>query len=296
MSTELAHPPIAASSQIATLDGIDPYAMTVVQYQRQLGSFIRSRLTAATVSLTLTGASTLALTFQDPDRLMLGSPLLTEGVTIDTGMGRGFTLVKIGKAKNQVTGTFEDALINGLRKWTGPLAAARGVWSRIGFIGQLCAQANNVPCITPPGRGVEAALVPLTRGSSQAPDEDSWTAMTRIAGDVQDECFSNGKAIVTGPDYWLLGGPPAAQVREMANGIDYVDFDYDVGKPVTTATVYTYASAWKANVGEHIRLPSMGAATGDYIVSEISRDLFHSPVTVKLVAGRPMLPEPKSQT
>jgi hypothetical protein len=276
---------------LATMDGCDPRQMTVVDYSRQVSAFIGEQLVSASVELSMTQASTLSLGFDDPRRELLDNPLLSQAVTIDNGLGRRFKLVKVSKSKNTLTATYEDAAIARLRTFTGPYAAT-AAWTRIQFAAQLGNQAG-IDVITPAVQSVEAALVPLARGSSDAPGEDSWTCMTRIAGDVKYECFSNGQGIVFGPDDWLLHGAPAAQITELAAGVDYVDWDIDVGKPVQTVTVYSYASQWDAGVGEHVRLNNAGVASGDYLVQSVSRDLFHTPVTVKLVAEVPHIAEPK---
>lgn len=273
------------------LFGITPGNMVVVEFGKTVASYGGDRLTSATLTKSITQASTLALAFDDPKRELVGLPILNQAVTIDTGANPPvrFKLVQVSKAGNILTATYEDALIAKLRKVTGQLASAPGVTTRTQFAQQLCREAG-IPSVVP--SSVPPVNVPLTRGTSQAPLEDSWTCLTRIAQDVKYRCFSDGSSIWFGPDSWLFGYPPVMQIAEYTDAVDTINFDYDVGKPVAKATVATYDRAWKANAGAPVNVLNLAAASGKWIVESIGRDLYKSATSVALVQPQPSLPEP----
>lgn len=271
---------------------IRPELMTVVEYGRSVGSYGGDRLTNAEIVRSTVQASTLKLTIVDPTRELIRSPLLNEAVTIDTGAnpGRRFKLVQVSKSGDTFSVTLEDALVAKLRTQKGQLAAAAGVQTRAGFAAQLC-KAAGIPIVVP-SSGLATALVPLTRGTTQTTDEDSWACLTRIAQDVAYRCWSDGSSVWFGPDSWLFGLPPAMQIGEFTNEVDYLDFDYDVGKPSAQMTVGTYSQAWTAELGARVSARNVGAASGDWLVQDLSRSLYTEPTKVTLVQPVPTLPEP----
>lgn len=278
------------------MPGIVPQNMLVVQTGQSVSSYAGDLLTGAKLSLSISQASTLALQFTDPHRTLLGSPLLNQAVTIDTGAypPRRFTLVQVQKQGDQVTATFEDSVINYLRTQTGARSAYAGVITRDQFAAQMLDYAGIQPVL--PLSWEQTATIPLTRGTAQNPDEDTWSCLTRLAGDVHYECFSDGTGVWFGPDSWLLGFSPTMTITEFTDEVDYIDFDFDVGKPVASATVSAYAATWIAPIGARVMVDHAAAATGDWIVSAISRDMYLSPLTVTMIQPGPALPEPAPGT
>jgi hypothetical protein len=285
--------PLGATTTPA-LDGIRAEMMTVADNGKLISSYAGDLLSNAEISLAIDQASTLKLTFVDPERKLLSSPLLNQAMTIDTGANppRRFTMVKVSKSGDMLAVTYEDSVIAKLRKQKGQLAAAAGVITREQFAAQLL-RAAGVPAKV--ATGEPTATVPLTRGTSQTPDEDTWACLTRIAGDVQYRCFSDGVNVWFGPDSWLLKQAPAMQIAEYTDAVDTIDFDFDVGKPVATAKVTTYSDTWLAGIGAHVAVQHLAAATGDWLVSAISRSLFLKSTGVTLIQAQPELPEPVQQ-
>jgi hypothetical protein len=284
--------PVLGARTSPALDGIKPEQMMVADYGRPLSSYYGDRLGSATLSRSITQASTLSLGFIDPKRELIDSPLLNEAVTIDTGANPAmrFKLVQVSKSADKITGTYEDALINYLRTVTGQEATAPGVSSRVDFARQLL-RPLGVP-INAPTIFTTSALEPLTRGTSQNPDEDTWTCLTRIASDVQYRCFSDGASIWFGPDDWLLENSHFAQIAERAGGVDQIDFDWDVGKPVAQANVTTFSWAWTSPPGSAVEIVNLGPVSGRWLCQDLSRDLYKAQTKATLVAAQPTLPEP----
>lgn len=246
--------------------------------------------TQCTISRDITQASTITISVEDPDRKVINSPLANQSSLITIG-GISFRLVKIGKRGNTTTLTGEDSVIARLRTFKGPLAAAGGVVPRVHFAAQLCRQAG-VPFIGAPR--TPSALEPLARGTSDNPQEDTWSCLVRLAQDVQYRCFSDGTSVLFGPDSWLFSLPTVMTIREFTGGVDYIDVqDWDVGKPLAECDVSTYCDTWHGDVGAIIAVQGLGPASTRWMVAGIQRDLFHTPITVRMITPQPALPEPK---
>jgi hypothetical protein len=282
--------------QTPALNACRPDLMTVEGFDKPVGAFAGDLLVACTMTRSMTQASTIALTFADPTRQLMTSPLLNQAVTISVGCypDLRFTLVQVQKSKDQITAGFEDALINKLRGIKGPWSVGPGAMDRVAFVRHMLYDVGTeIDVIGPADGATPKSLVPLTRGTAQDPNEDTWACITRLAQDVGYRAFSDGHSIWFAPDDWLMNHRPLFPVAEFTDLCDYVDFDYDAGKPVSTATIFGYSTTWSGPIGAGLYLSNMAAANGStYLVSEISRDLFHTPVTVKVVANGPSLPEP----
>lgn len=246
------------------------------------------KTTTCTISRDITQASTLTIAIEDPDRAVLNSPLANQTSLITIG-GISFNLVKVGKQGHTTTLTAEDSVIARLRTIKGPLAAA-GIVPRVHFAAELCRQAG-VPFIGAPG--TPSALEPLSRGTSENPQEDTWSCLVRLAQDVAYRCFSDGTSVLFGPDSWLFASPPVMTIREFEGGVDFIDVqDWDIGKPLAEASVSTYCTTWHGDVGAIIAVQGLGPASTTWLVAGIQRDLFHTPITVRMVRPQPTLPEP----
>jgi murein DD-endopeptidase MepM/ murein hydrolase activator NlpD len=71
-----------------------------------------------------------------------------------------------------------------------------------------------------------------------------------------------------------------------------VDVDWDVGKPMATATVKIRAHRWQAPPGTPVTLEGVGPADGKWLVSSIDRSRFSTSAGVELRFPEPDLPEP----
>lgn len=252
---------------------------------------IDSRTTGCTISRDITQAATVTVTVEDSDRSVLNSSVANRQSRLAVGP-ISFWLVKVGKRANQTILTFEDSIIARLRTIKGPLAAAPGVVTRVQFAQQLCRTAG-VPFIgSPPG---PLAKEPLARGTTQDPQEDTWTCLTRLAQDVGYRCYSDGTSVLFGPDDWWFTAAPTMTIAEYTGGVDLIDItDWDIGKPLAETTVYTYAPIWHGDLGAIIQVTGLGPASRTWMVARIDRDLFHTACTIQLVAPQPTLPEPQN--
>jgi cell wall-associated NlpC family hydrolase len=149
-----------------------------------------------------------------------------------------------------------------------------------------------------------AAVYEYTRGTishnnNQGPyiltPEDSWTAMQRLAGEVNWWCF-----VVSGVIYFissvnLFQGKSLMTIDEDTEGVDTIDFDYDEGKRVATVTVNCHMSRWTAPPGGIVTLGrQMGIVQGRWLVTTVRRSLYNTQGTITLKKPLPVLPEPSS--
>jgi hypothetical protein len=131
---------------------------------------------------------------------------------------------------------------------------------------------------------------PFTRGKN----EDSWTAIQRLAGEVHWRAFMHDGVLYYISDKELMASQPAANVTENDAGIDNIDFQADTGRKASTATVTCHASRWNAPPGTVIDLTDMGPhGGGRWLVNTIQRDSLYASLT-EITLGRlvPALKEP----
>jgi cell wall-associated NlpC family hydrolase len=257
------------------------------------GATIRADVSEAisdvTLHRTIDGASTIVLAVQDSSRVLLRSKILASRTTC-TLDGLHFELVKIAKSGDLLTLTFEAASVAALRRAKGQYAVAAGTMSRTTFARRIVNQTHGIGFVGYPEPG--ATKVPLTRGSADTPQEDSWTALTRLASEVNWRCFESAGTIYFGPDSWLISRPSAGTIRENTGAIDTIDFDFDTGKPLTNLTVTCIAAAWAYPPGSAVTLAGMGVGDGPKLVTSTARSLFFTTATINLTAPQKALPEP----
>lgn len=244
----------------------------------------------AALNRTIDGASTVTFTFKDVSRALLRSAILQQRTTCALD-GLAFELVKVSKAGDRLTAVFEAETVATLRRARGVLVAAPNTTTRSAFAARLL-HGTGITLLAYPDKTI--SRVPLARGSSQNKTEDTWTALTRLASEVNWRCFEVGGTVVFGPDSWLLTLPSLGTIRENTSGVDFIDFDYDVGKPLTQVTVTCVAKAWAIPPGTPVTLAGMGVADGLKLVTSISRSLFFETASVTLTAPQKALPAPTS--
>lgn len=131
---------------------------------------------------------------------------------------------------------------------------------------------------------------PMTfhRGEKHTP-EDSWTAMQRIAKQVNYRCFVVGDILYFVGDKRLLASESRLSINAGTIGVSDVSFDIDAGKRTSEVDVVIDVKAWSIPPGSVVTLTSLGPANGDWIVDTVSADgKKTSWLTVKLT--RPKVP------
>lgn len=127
-------------------------------------------------------------------------------------------------------------------------------------------------------------------------NEDYWTAIKRLAEEV------NWRAFVVGPTFYfvsettLLTGRRRMYLRDETRGVDSVDWEIDAGKRADSATVQARAGDWAAPPGTVAVLDeSHGPARGKWIVSEIEGSLVNEDVAITLKRASKPKPEPAAE-
>jgi hypothetical protein len=132
------------------------------------------------------------------------------------------------------------------------------------------------------------------RGGAGHKGEDSWKCLQRLADEVKWRCFCIGMTVYFLPDRDLYKARPIDTVSEADDDVDWIDFDYDLGKDVTHAEVRCHQRRWVAPPGACIMIKDMGPVDGRWIVSDISRSLYNDDTVISLVKPTKPLPEPRA--
>lgn len=257
------------------------------------GSALRGDITGAVSDVQLVrttdGASTVTISATDPKRTLLNSPLIARRSTLGLD-GLSFDLVKVAKSADQLSLTFESSTVAALRQNLAktPAAAARTT-DRYGYVRRVLAGTG--VAVHTPTSGAKTQQV-LAQGTAQTPAEDKWACLTRLASDVQDRCFEAGGELWFGPDSWLLAQSGAPTFRENTAGVDNIDFDFDIGKPLSTATLTVVASGWALPPGRPVVLAGVGPASYRWLVTTISKSIYTASASVTASIAQPSLPEP----
>ncbi len=251
-------------------------------------------LTALTMTETITGASTVDLTLEDPDRTLLRSGLLTQRSTLVIDRA-AFELAAVRKTGSTVSIVFEDLAVAKLRRQDSFRKVAPGAMSRAAFIESLVrADASWIKVRTTQG---PTAKVELSRGTAKKSNdqagepEDTWTAAGRIMGEIQWRVWAYRSTLNLLPDTFLKAQSPYV-LTEDSQGVDDIDIDYDVGKPTATASLTGRAGFRSLVPGTAVQLEGMGPGDRVWLVESITRSAFSQQVGVNLILPLPTLPEP----
>lgn len=236
------------------------------------------------------GASTLEVVVSDGTRATLrddnfGGPMYA------VFAGLHFELASIAKNGDDLTLTFEDAIVAALRRRKRKLSVKAGTMTRRGFVAKLAKEANVAYSVDPEKRG--PVRKPLGRSVHDLPD-NSWDVLGEVAEEVHWRRFSDGTRLVVGSDEWLFDRDKnPTRLREFTHGVHNVDFTCDVRRRASEATVTVDVDLWALPPGSLVRGVDLGPADGKWLVSGYTRTATSPRGTVDLVRGRHALKEPK---
>lgn len=244
-----------------------------------------------TITLTMDGANTLDIPIADTKRKVLRTPLIQQRSWAEIA-GTRFELVGYGKAGDRLTLRFEDGIAAALRRRTKPLSAPAGSTTRREFAIRLAREAR-VPYEMDPAK--RAKVTSVLERSASGQKSNSWDVLGDLAEAVNLRRFSTGKKLLFGSDKWLLSRDSnPTRLQEHTGGVHGIDFDLDIGKRLSTATVTVDSGLWTLRPGSVCRMgDDMGPAEGKWLVAEFRRPLASSRATVRLVRTRHALKEPK---
>jgi hypothetical protein len=129
-------------------------------------------------------------------------------------------------------------------------------------------------------------------------DEDSWTAIQRLASEVGWRCFMMGHSLYYMSEEDLFRRKPQYVVKPADPAVISLDYDVDWGKPVSEARLSVVAGRWKAPPGEPVIVEGFGPPDGRWLVVSWRRNYF-SPIveiTIRQPGREGMEPAPESTT
>lgn len=261
---------------------------------------VAAAITAADVEQSIEGASTITLTIEDDKHRLLRSGIFTQRTTCQIDR-HSFEMVQVRKTGPALEVTFEDIAVAELRRHDTPRKVAAGSMTRVDFARTLVGEVPWIPFVSPEDIPHDIIKEELARGTVAAPStpakvEDTWTCLGRLADEVGWRCFVVFGWVYFMPELWLFGRAPLAVLREHENGVDLIDFDWDAGKIVATATVTARAERWAVPPGSTVFLEGTGPADGVWLVASVRRSLFQTKCDITLTQPRPSLPEPVQAT
>ena len=253
-------------------------------------------ITEAKIKRAIDSVPTLTLAVRDPKRTLLRSGIFSKRITTQID-DKSFELAQVNKSGSELSLAIEDITAAELRRHDSPLKVDAGQMTRIQFARRLLQETPWIPLVVNPLAKAEIVNTELARGTvaaegQQEEKEDTWTCLKRVFAEINWRCYIDNGAVNVGPDYAFLDRGTVMTLREGTEGVDDIDFDWDVGKPMATATVKIRAHRWQAPPGTPVAFEGVGPADGKWMVSSIERSLFSVFADVELRFPEPDLPEP----
>ncbi len=272
------------------------------------------------IQRTMMGVDTLTMQLSDPQRLLLRQ-IVKPGATV-TVDGLSFTLVQFMKASDQLQLVMESTGVHTMRNLSrggmtyyhnNNAASAEVTQFLAALAGPAGLQVSGPDYATTWRKLVTTqqqsqinfnGLVALQQGTTTDPYENAWTAASRTASTVGWRMWESNNIIYFGPDeYWLgnlTGGIPPINnamglggkvpiLQEFTQSIQLIDFDWDIGKAYSQATVTCMLDSFDFQVGEVVELANVGPASGYWLVAGIQRDFYMPQATLTLQVPMPFV-------
>jgi cell wall-associated NlpC family hydrolase len=160
----------------------------------------------------------------------------------------------------------------------GPAAQYRGRYGQVAteaqaWVDSYGGSGGSVPEADASGGGTRYRSYQFTREA----DEDSWTAIQRLADEVGWRCFVQGRSIFYLSEQDLYRRDPQYTITNDDPAILELDFDVDWGKPVSECTLSVVAGRWTCPPGDTVLIEGYGPPDGRWLCTSWQRDYF-SPV------------------
>jgi hypothetical protein len=122
--------------------------------------------------------------------------------------------------------------------------------------------------------------------------ESSWEAIQRMAEEVGWRAFFRSGTFYYASEQRLFSSRPGWVFSEESDGVDSLDFDYDIGKKTGEVTLNVNLNRWSMPPGIVVKIKDMGPINGRWLITSIRRSLFDTQAEVTLKKPLPKLPEP----
>jgi cell wall-associated NlpC family hydrolase len=152
-----------------------------------------------------------------------------------------------------------------------------------------------MPGVSEPATSTRTQPYEFSRGSANQL-EDSWTAIGRLAQEVQWERFMRGGELWFVSDKWLARQTPRFLFAEGAQGVLAITHTADSRQPAAEATVTALANRWSVLPGDLVRVVGQGSGDGLWLVSQVRRTVTDATDEITLKRPTPPLPEPAATT
>jgi hypothetical protein len=158
------------------------------------------------------------------------------------------------------------------------------------------------------GPGMEADLIATGEGGAAGgsyrksyqftrnADEDSWTAIQRLAGEVGWRAFVVGNSFYYMSETALYGRRPRYEIVPDHPAVVELSYDVDWGKPVSECELEVVLGRWDAPPGSVVLIEGYGIPDGRWLVSSLRRDYFSPVATVTLRQPSRAKMEPAPET
>ena len=135
----------------------------------------------------------------------------------------------------------------------------------------------------------------FSRGQAGGEREDSWTAIQRLASEVQWRAFMDKGTLYFMSENRLMESRARYILSEDSDGVHYIDFDVDQGRIDAEVRVSCSTELFDMRVGSVVAIRNMGIANGRWLVSTVRQSLFDNDAEVTLKAPTPKLAEPDTE-
>jgi len=136
----------------------------------------------------------------------------------------------------------------------------------------------------------------MKNGRQVIKKEDSWACLGRLADQIGYRRFMLNGTVYFISEPALFKSRPRMVLNQDSQGVDWIDFDYDLQKRNASITVTAHLHRWDAPPGSVVRIEDMGIVNGKWLVTTIRRSIFKSTASITLKKPRPVIPEPKDAT
>jgi hypothetical protein len=273
-----------------------------------LSTDFQKAITNIIVQKNMLSVSLVTIQLTDPYRKLLNDEKIVQiGSTLGLD-GQTYNLVQFVKAGDQMQLVFEPSLVHKLRNQRGVISSGTStavtefMSSLVGAVGGKF-KGPKYSSVWGYVSKQKIFSIPLTRGTAPDAYEDSWTAMSRIAGGIGWRLWEDDGTVYFGPDeYWFgkipkipmpinqinntLGGNMQV-IQEFTRKVQYLDFDWDVNKPLGGATVTCMLEDWKYRLGEIVKIQGVGIGNGNWMITSMQQDMFMPNASMTLIVPMP---------